>query len=280
VWALWCSIGLPGTVWASGVEVHGSSECLDPRATESALAAVIDELRPHAKAKLKLQAAVSLAGDNVDASLNLFNEAGETLLKRRYQLTRADCPELREFYVLVVGEFLRELPAEDWRKLVEPPSKPLPSWRIGLEGGVELGLSTKSTSGALGLWGELGDGEQRFMTVLWAEGTTWRTMAEGEYRVVTSLVGAGWRSVRGDWSGELLMMGGLGRIAGRGYQEDKGAWVPWVELVGAGGVSVGAVRLGGRLSLVPIQHEVATHETEEVETLPAVELGLSIQVPL
>jgi hypothetical protein len=272
-------MGQSGMALAGSVEVHGSSECIDPRAAESALASVVDELRPHAEARLTVRAAVSLAGDQVHASLKLTNEVGQLLLERRYELTRADCVELTELYVLVVREFLRELPAEDWREIIAPEVEPSPPSRLGVEGALQLGAE-HAPSGAVGLWGELGPGAHRFMALLWVESTTWRELGVGEYRVATSLVGAGWRYLEDSWSAEMLLMGGLARLSGRSFDENFGVWVPWVELVYSGGVSVGSVRLGGRLSVQPLTHEVAVDGESEKDAIPVVKLGMSIQVPL
>ena len=269
----------PALGWGSGVEVHGSSACLDPRAAEAAIAAVVDELRPNAEAKLSVRAAVSLTGNDVDASLKLTNEAGQVLLERRYALARGDCQELTDLYVLVVREFLRELPAEDWREVIAPKNVATSPHRLGLE----LALLTdpgEAASVGGGVWGELGAEEHRFMALLWAEATTWQALGPGEYRVATSLVGAGWRYARTSWSTELLLMGGLGRLVGRSYDDNFGVWVPWVELVCAGGVSVGAMRLGGRVALSPMSHTVVVDGQEAEAKTPVVELGLSIQVPL
>ena len=263
---------------ANGVEVYGSSDCLEPRKAEDAIARVVDELRPDDEAKLSVRAAVALDGENVSASLKLTNEAGQVLLERRYALARDDCDELTDLYVLVVREFLRELPAEDWREVITPTAA-VTSSRVGLEVGV-LGSPDGDFSGGGGAWAELGADEHRFMVLLWAEGTTWEELGEGEYQVLTSLVGAGWRYVQASWSTELLLMGGLGRLAGRSYDENFGVWVPWVELVCGGGVSVGALRLGGRLAISPLRHEVVVEGEESEARSPVLKLGLSIQVPL
>ena len=98
-------------------QIYGGTGCINAPQLEKKIIDILNTTAP-ARAdtrELTARMALSLSADHLSLSIKRTNQFGRVALARRYQLHRADCPDVPALIQLVLEEFLREFPENPWQ---------------------------------------------------------------------------------------------------------------------------------------------------------------------
>lgn len=223
---------------------------------------------------MRVGVASAASPTGAELALQVWARDGGVLLARRYRLAPPDCARAGDLVALALERRLTDLSTERW-------SEPA---RRGLEVALLPAIGAADLRGGgdveLGLRLDRGNGRVRLGGAALVRQVRAGELGGGVVGATAVLGGAGVRIVAGDLQATVELRGGLLRVFGDGFVEDRASVLGWVE--GAGSLSWVGRSLGVSLiaSASPVGHLLVATEPMEMMRFPRFRIGVGLIVPL
>jgi hypothetical protein len=274
----------------AAIDVESAAGCLEAGATSRQLRRTLAAVGASA-ADLHIAVAARpggalaiVTGDQTHLRMTVARTDGTIGLERQYWLEPADCASAGDLLALTLERFLVAFPL--WREPRRPVVAAAPP-RGPRDFDLALGAAAHGELAPLGgdlaleaiLERGLGSGH-RVAAAAGARASAPLALGSGQFQQTAVLVGARWRYRRWPWRPRAGLRAGAVLVSGLGFADDRRRWLPWLEAHAGLGRRLGSVRLAGEIAVAPVAHRAVTADGLFSRDLPAIRVGLAVEVPL
>ncbi len=288
------------TTASADVEVRGDGACVDLAALQTQVQSTLLAHKPKGAAEITIRIHFQRTDSGASkVSLVILLPDESLALEREYELTAQDCPSAGDLLVVVISDFLEELPAKHWSAPTQTETETKTKTKtetktkvanvpasehtisLALASAGLFALDTSNGETVMLAQAEVGAEVSLLAKTSWfvglgLRGSTKHDLGAGSFRPMSYLADVGF--VQGKqltWG--LRLRGGAVRVVGSGYDTNFRQWLPAAELGAQLGYQWRDWQVRAMLLATPVRHNITVENRDDVLSLPRFRLGLGIR---